>query len=63
MPPVLAVFVGGLAGTGLRLALDVLLPHPDHGFPWSTFIANLVGTFVLGWLAGGSGRGPRRRPG
>ncbi|MRX43007.1 FluC/FEX family fluoride channel [Agromyces kandeliae] len=53
MPPSLAVFVGGLAGTGLRLALDTALPHADGGFPWSTFIANLVGTFVLGWLAGG----------
>ncbi|MGR0319012.1 FluC/FEX family fluoride channel [Agromyces sp. ZXT2-3] len=53
MPPSLAVFVGGLAGTGLRLALDTALPHADDGFPWSTFIANLVGTFVLGWLAGG----------
>ncbi|GAA1055784.1 hypothetical protein GCM10017608_30440 [Agromyces luteolus] len=53
MPPSLAVFVGGLAGTGLRLALDTVLPHADDGFPWSTLIANLVGTFALGWLAGG----------
>jgi len=53
VPPFLAVFVGGLAGTGLRLALDTALPHADDGFPWSTLIANLVGTFVLGWLAGG----------
>ncbi|WP_400997106.1 CrcB family protein [Agromyces sp. GXQ0307] len=53
MPPSLAVFLGGLVGTGLRLALDTVLPHADDGFPWSTFIANLVGTFVLGWLAGG----------
>ncbi|WP_430647296.1 FluC/FEX family fluoride channel [Agromyces sp. GXS1127] len=53
MPPSLAVFVGGLVGTGLRLALDTALPHADDAFPWSTLIANLVGTFVLGWLAGG----------
>ncbi|WP_353814674.1 FluC/FEX family fluoride channel [Agromyces sp. SYSU T00266] len=53
MPPSLAVFVGGLAGTGLRLVLDTVLPHADDGLPWSTLIANLVGTFVLGWLAGG----------
>jgi CrcB protein len=51
--PYLAVFVGGLVGTGLRFALDVALPHADDGFPWSTLIVNLVGAFALGWLAGG----------
>jgi CrcB protein len=51
--PYLAVFAGGLIGTGLRLAADVALPHADDGFPWSTLIVNLVGAFVLGWLAGG----------
>ena len=53
MLPYLAVFVGGLVGTGLRFALDVALPHADDGFPWSTLIVNLVGAFALGWLAGG----------
>ena len=49
----LAVFLGGLLGTGLRLAVDTALPHGDDGFPFSTLLVNLVGTFVLGWLAGG----------
>lgn len=53
MLPYLAVFAGGLVGTGLRLAADVALPHADDEFPWSTLIVNLVGTFALGWLAGG----------
>ncbi|WP_353826428.1 FluC/FEX family fluoride channel [Agromyces sp. SYSU T0242] len=53
MLPYLAVFLGGIAGTGLRLALDTALPVAPGGFPWSTLTANLVGTFVLGWLAGG----------
>ncbi|MFE5670757.1 fluoride efflux transporter FluC [Agromyces sp. NPDC056523] len=53
MLPYLAVFAGGLIGTGLRFAADVALPHPDDGFPWSTLIVNLAGTFALGWLAGG----------
>lgn len=53
MLPYLAVFAGGLVGTGLRLAADVALPHADDGLPWSTLIVNLVGTFALGWLAGG----------
>ena len=49
----LAVFAGGLLGTGLRLAIDTALPHADDAFPTSTLIVNLVGTFALGWLAGG----------
>jgi CrcB protein len=49
----LAVFVGGLVGTGLRLGADLALPHADHEFPWSTLLVNLVGAFALGWLAGG----------
>lgn len=49
----LAVFVGGLLGTGLRLAVDTALPHGDDGFPLSTLVVNLAGTFMLGWLAGG----------
>jgi len=49
----LAVFAGGLLGTGLRLTIDTALPHADDAFPTSTLIVNLVGTFALGWLAGG----------
>jgi fluoride exporter len=51
--PYLAVLAGGLVGTGLRLATDLALPHADVAFPWSTLIVNLIGTFALGWLAGG----------
>jgi len=49
----LAVFVGGLVGTGLRLAIDTALPHAADAFPTSTLVVNLSGTFALGWLAGG----------
>lgn len=49
----LAVAVGGLIGTGLRLACDVAFPHGDGEFPVETLIVNLVGSFVLGWLVGG----------
>lgn len=48
--PLLAVIVGGLVGTGLRLGIDALLPHADDRFPWSTLIINVVGAFVLGFL-------------
>ncbi len=45
-----AVLLGGILGTGMRLALDAVLPHSDAQFPWSTLIINLVGSFVLALL-------------
>lgn len=47
---VLAVVVGGLVGTALRLGIDALLPHGPSGFPLSTLLINLVGSFALGLL-------------
>lgn len=41
---------GGVVGTGLRLLLDVLVPHGDAGFPMSTLVVNTVGSFILGFL-------------
>jgi CrcB protein len=64
-----AVLVGGMAGTGLRLLADTLIPHSDTGFPVSTLLVNVVGSFVLGlvvarlwsrlapWLRAGLGTG------
>lgn len=46
----LAVFVGGLIGTTLRVLLDVALPHTLEQFALSTLIVNAVGAFVLGLL-------------
>lgn len=50
MKPLLAVFGGGLVGTGLRLVVDLLLPHGGAAFPIGTFLVNLVGSFALGAL-------------
>ena len=49
----LAVAVGGLIGTGLRLVFDLAFAPGDGEFPVETLVVNLVGSFVLGWLAGG----------
>ena len=49
---ILAVLLGGALGTGLRLALDAALPHADAGFPWSTLLANVTGSLLLGLLVG-----------
>jgi CrcB protein len=45
-----SVAIGGLVGTGLRLGLDQLLPHDGRSFPISTFVINLVGSLLLGFL-------------
>jgi CrcB protein len=47
---VLAVLAGGLIGTGLRVGLDLLLPHATGQFPWSTFLLNVAGSLALGVL-------------
>jgi CrcB protein len=47
---VLAVVVGGLVGTALRLGIDALLPHGPAGFPLSTLLINVAGSFALGLL-------------
>ena len=49
----LAVALGGLIGTGLRLACDLAFPHADGELPVETLVVNLIGAFVLGWLVGG----------
>ena len=49
----LAVAVGGLIGTGLRLAFDLAFPHADGDLPVETLLVNLAGSFALGWLVGG----------
>ncbi len=50
MREILAVLLGGMLGTGLRLVADLILPHQDSGFPLGTLIVNVGGSFVLGLL-------------
>ena len=46
-----AVFVGGAIGALLRALLGEALPVHDGGWPWPTFVANVVAAFALGYLA------------
>ena len=46
----LAVFVGGLIGTTLRVLIDVSVVHDLDEFALSTLLVNTVGPFVLGLL-------------
>ncbi|MQA10051.1 MAG: fluoride efflux transporter CrcB [Pseudonocardiaceae bacterium] len=50
---VLLVAVGGAAGASLRYLIDrrVQRAH-DSVFPWGTFLVNVLGSLILGMLAG-----------
>jgi CrcB protein len=45
---VVAVALGGALGTVARYELVLAEPVASGRFPWATFSANVVGTFVLG---------------
>jgi CrcB protein len=55
-----AVFAGGCVGALARAGLAEALPPGAGGWPWGTFVANLAGAFVLGWVAAILHRGRRR---
>jgi CrcB protein len=45
-----AVFAGGALGSLARAALADALPHEVTAWPWPTFIANLAGALLLGYV-------------
>lgn len=45
-----AIFAGGCVGALARTGLVKLLPHGAGSWPWATFVANVAGTFLLGWF-------------
>ncbi len=47
-----AVAAGGALGSAGRYALAQLWPTPAHGFPWATFVTNVVGCLAIGLLLG-----------
>lgn len=46
-----AVAAGGALGTLLRVLGHTLRPQTPGAFPWTTLGENLLGAFLLGWLA------------
>lgn len=45
-----AVFAGGALGTAARAGLATwTAPQPGH-WPWATFIVNIIGAFILGFV-------------
>jgi len=45
-----AIYAGGVIGALARVGLSEALPHGVDAWPWATFIANLLGAALLGWL-------------
>lgn len=53
------VFCGGVLGTLARAGLvEAWTPRPGH-WPWATFVVNVAGAALLGWIA--ARRGPADR--
>ncbi|BCJ30054.1 fluoride efflux transporter FluC [Actinocatenispora sera] len=44
------IAAGGVLGAFGRYGLSVAIPHARTGFPWSTFLANVSGAFLIGLL-------------
>ncbi|ORW32710.1 camphor resistance protein CrcB [Mycobacterium paraense] len=45
-----AVFVGGALGTLARAALSSVVMREPAGWPWATFVVNIVGAFLVGYF-------------
>jgi fluoride exporter len=44
-----AIFLGGALGALVRAGLTEALPDPGVGWPWATFVVNVVGAALLGY--------------
>jgi len=45
-----AIFAGGLAGALIRIELGRLFPTTPGHWPWTTFLINIAGAFLLGYF-------------
>ena len=54
-----AIVAGGFIGTVLRALTGELLPHDPAEWPWATFLVNVCGAGLLGYVATGLRTHPR----
>lgn len=52
MKQLLLVFVGGGFGSALRYLIGKWLNNPQDGIPYGTFVANILGSLLIGILLG-----------
>ena len=53
MKGLLLVFIGGGVGSTLRYLIGKNLNDPNiNGFPWGTFVVNVLGSLIIGLLFG-----------
>jgi CrcB protein len=44
------VFIGGGLGAAARFSVSRVFPFTGNGFPWGTFIANVLSCIILGFV-------------
>jgi CrcB protein len=52
MKNLLLVFIGGGFGSVLRFVLGKLLNNSENGIPYGTFVANVLGSLLIGFILG-----------
>ncbi|MDT0293139.1 fluoride efflux transporter CrcB [Mesonia ostreae] len=52
MKQLLIVFLGGGAGSVARFLLSKWFNNPSSGLPYGTFLANVLGSFLIGIILG-----------
>ncbi|WP_416444146.1 fluoride efflux transporter CrcB [Leeuwenhoekiella sp. A16] len=52
MKQVLLVFLGGGIGSALRYLVGSWLNNPQNGIPYGTFVANILGSLIIGAILG-----------
>ena len=52
MKQLLLVFIGGGFGSVLRYVIGKYLNNPETGIPYGTFVANILGSLLIGIILG-----------
>lgn len=53
---IVLVGIGSCLGGICRYLISLLIGHPQSGFPWGTFVVNIIGCLLIGILWGVTSR-------